>query len=116
MCGVVCFWGEFDDSLVEEMTRMLTHRGPDDSGTWFNQEKGIGLGHRRLSIIDLSQLGRQPMFDVTGTAVIVDDGEIYNYRELRSDLEKDGFHCKSRSDTEVLLDLFFDTTQGCSPN
>jgi asparagine synthase (glutamine-hydrolysing) len=56
------------------------------------------------------------MFDVTGTAVIVDDGEIYNYRELRSDLEKDGFHCKSRSDTEVLLDLFFDTTQGCSPN
>lgn len=106
MCGIAGFCGNYDAILLEKMTNVVAHRGPDDYGIWYNQEKGVGLGHRRLSIIDLSSLGRQPMWDVTGTAVIVYNGEIYNYRELRSDLEKDGFHFKTRSDTEVLLNLF----------
>ena len=106
MCGIAGFCGNYDAILLEKMTNVVAHRGPDDYGTWYNQEKGVGLGHRRLSIIDLSPLGRQPMWDVTSTAVIVYNGEIYNYQELRSGLEKDGFHFKSRSDTEVLLNLF----------
>lgn len=106
MCGISGFSGNFDQVLLERMNAIQTHRGPDDSGVWFKERKSVGLAHRRLSIIDLSQLGHQPMWDVTETVVIVFNGEIYNYRELRSGLIEKGFVFKSHSDTEVLLNLY----------
>jgi len=106
MCGIAGFSGNFDQGLLEEMNAALVHRGPDDSGVVFDPRAAIGLAHRRLSIIDLSTRGRQPMSDVTGTATIVYNGEIYNYRELRRELVRDGFAFHSDCDTEVLLNLY----------
>jgi len=82
------------------------HRGPEDHDEIFLQEKGIGFAHRRLSIIDLSPAGRQPMESADETAIIVYNGELYNYRELRSELQRDGFLFRSHSDTEVLLNMY----------
>lgn len=82
----------------------MSHRGPDDSGTWFGP--GVGLCHRRLSIIDLSSTGHQPMWDAEKRFVIVFNGEIYNYRELRAELEAIGTRFCGHSDTEVVLGLY----------
>jgi len=89
-----------DGYILEAMTRSLAHRGPDGQGVWC--QPGIGLGHRRLAIIDLSEAGRQPMADEAGN-VITFNGEIYNYRELRAELDAAGFHSRSATDTEVIL-------------
>ena len=104
MCGIagiispdLC--GSRRQELVVQMTELLAHRGPDDSGI-FEAETAC-LGHRRLSIIDLSPGGHQPMIE--GNVVLLFNGEIYNYRDLRDDLEKVGVVCNTRSDTEVLL-------------
>ena len=104
MCGIAGFSGSFKQDLLYEMVGTIAHRGPDDEGTYF--VKGIGLAHRRLSIIDLSPAGNQPIWDVNRRAVIVFNGEIYNYRELRSELTRAGFQFRSDSDTEVLLNLY----------
>jgi asparagine synthase (glutamine-hydrolysing) len=106
MCGIAGFSGRFDGTLLEKMNAAIAHRGPDDAGIYWLPEKGIGLTHRRLSIIDLSPMGHQPMWDVTETVAIVFNGEIFNYRELRADLIKAGYAFKSSSDTEVLLNLY----------
>lgn len=86
---------------LETATRMLAHRGPDDQGLFI--EGPIGLGHRRLSIIDLSPLGHQPMISTDERFVIVFNGEIYNFQELRHELEASGRRFRSQSDTEVIL-------------
>lgn len=86
---------------VRAMTEAIAHRGPDGEGQWI--EGAIGLGHRRLAIIDLSQTGEQPMQTADGRFVISYNGEIYNYRELRAELEAQGHRFRSTSDTEVLL-------------
>lgn len=106
MCGIAGFQGAFDELLLERMGRALGHRGPDDHGTWFDEEHRTGFAHRRLSIIDLSPRGHQPMWDVTRTVVTTYNGELYNYRELREDLLADGFRFQSDCDTEVLLNLY----------
>lgn len=106
MCGISGFSGNFDKELLSRMNRMLAHRGPDDSGIWSDDKSRIGLAHTRLSIIDLSPLGHQPMWDTTNTVVIVFNGEIYNYRELREQLLKQGYRFNSRTDTEILLNLY----------
>lgn len=106
MCGIAGFQGSFDCGLLEVMNRIQAHRGPDDSGVWYDQQAAVGLAHRRLSIIDLTAAGHQPMHDVEGRAVITYNGEIYNYRALRKELEQDGFRFKSNSDTEVILNLY----------
>jgi len=106
MCGIAGFSGSFPAELLERMNRAIAHRGPDDSGTLHDAQAGLGLAHRRLSIIDLSERGRQPMFDATGTVAISFNGEIYNYRELRRELVQDGYRFRSESDTEVLLNLY----------
>lgn len=79
-------------------------RGPDEFGTWNDPECGVVLGHRRLAIIDLSPRGRQPMSCIAGDCVVVFNGEIYNFRELRDELLGQGAVFQSRSDTEVLLE------------
>ncbi len=106
MCGIAGFFGTFDESLLSRMGDAIAHRGPDDGGTWYEAACGVGFAHRRLSIIDLSPLGHQPMWDVERRACIVFNGEIFNYRELARDLRRDGFKFRGASDTEVLLNLF----------
>jgi asparagine synthase (glutamine-hydrolysing) len=108
MCGIAGFSGKFNSALLERMNAAISHRGPDDSGIYYDDSKGLGLAHRRLSIIDLSQLGHQPMWDVSKTVAIVFNGEIYNYKELRARLETKGYRFLSNSDTEVLLNLYLD--------
>ena len=88
------------------MSDAVAHRGPDDSGIHFDEDIGLGLVHRGLSIIDLSELGRQPMWNISGTTAIVFNGEIYNFRELRRELVDAGHAFRSSSDTEVLLILY----------
>src|SRR4051812_14562387 len=106
MCGIAGYQGAFDPTLLRRLAEPLRHRGPDDSGEWRSGDGHTGLTHHRLSIIDVSPLGRQPMVDRSGDAVIIFNGEIYNYRELRRGLESDGHIFRGHSDTEVLLALY----------
>lgn len=109
MCGITGIFSPqgFDaqqaPSLVRRMTDTLTHRGPDDSDVWLDAEAGIALGHRRLSILDLSPLGRQPMHSACGRYVIVYNGEVYNHLDLREELRPLGHEFKGHSDTETIL-------------
>src|SRR5262245_29704365 len=105
MCGIAGFSGRFEPSLLERMNAAQAHRGPDDSGTVYLERDELGLAHRRLSIIDLSPAGHQPMQGSAGD-LIVFNGEIYNYRELRAELASQGVELRSQSDTEVLLHLY----------
>ncbi|HEY5810104.1 MAG TPA: asparagine synthase (glutamine-hydrolyzing) [Povalibacter sp.] len=89
--------------ILDAMADTLAHRGPDDRGTWIDADAGIGLGHRRLSIIDLSADGHQPMVSASQRYVIVFNGEIYNYRALSAELAARGHQFRGHSDTEVLL-------------
>ena len=106
MCGIGGFSGHFSSDLLERVSRSLAHRGPDADGIWFDSGAGIGLAHRRLSILDLSSAGAQPMVSDDGSVVLVFNGEIYNFRELRAELEAGGHHFRGHSDTEVLLHLY----------
>ncbi len=93
-----------DPELVQRMCDAIAHRGPDDSGVW--AEGPMALGHRRLSILDLSAAGHQPMPNADGSLWIAFNGEIYNFLELRAELEREGHTFRSRTDTEVLLHLY----------
>src|ERR1700742_832045 len=90
-----------DPQRIQLMCDAIAHRGPDGSGIW--TAPGIGLGHRRLAIIDLSDNGAQPMLSPDGGEAISYNGEIYNFREVRAELEAKGFTFRSESDTEVIL-------------
>jgi asparagine synthase (glutamine-hydrolysing) len=106
MCGIAGYSGNFKSDILLHMSQKIVNRGPDDSGVWFDIENKIGLAHRRLSIIDLSPAGHQPMIDENNSAVIIFNGEIYNYLELRSKLESAGVCFSGKSDTEVLLKMY----------
>lgn len=97
--------GDDLERSVEGMCERLFHRGPDDGGIWSDEQAGVALGHRRLSIIDLSPAGHQPMHSTDGSLVIAFNGEIYNFRRIREELENEGAAPPWRgySDTEVLL-------------
>ena len=95
--------GRSDAAAVRLMTDTLAHRGPDDSGIVELHDGHLVLGHRRLSIIDLSPLGHQPMASVDGRDWLVFNGELYNFREIRRELQQRGHAFRSESDTEVLL-------------
>jgi asparagine synthase (glutamine-hydrolysing) len=106
--GILAFKSSIPAGVLEQATRSLEHRGPDDSGTILieetqSQPMQLGLGHRRLSILDLSPLGHQPMHDPATGNWIVFNGEIYNFRDLRKELQELGVEFKSNSDTEVIL-------------
>lgn len=109
MCGFAGLWDhglpntERLETLASRMAEQLRHRGPDDSGTWVDGRNGIALGFRRLSILDLSPSGHQPMVSATGRYVIVFNGEVYNYRQLREQLVQSGQAFRGTSDTEVAL-------------
>lgn len=116
MCGIC---GKFnfnrnesvDQRLIQRMCRILSHRGPDDEGVYV--KKNCGLGHRRLSIIDLSPAGHQPMSNEDGTLWIIFNGEIYNFQELRKFLETKGHRFKSLTDTETILHLYEEEGTDC---
>lgn len=91
----------------------MIHRGPDDAGEWWSEDGQVGLGHRRLSILDLSPLGHQPMVDSARGLTIAFNGEIYNHRELHNRLAAYGYSFRSRSDTEVLLAAYAIWGEGC---
>ncbi|AKR57780.1 asparagine synthase [Devosia sp. H5989] len=109
MCGIAGFFDRRSaspDSMrqtLKAMTDRLVHRGPDDEGQWVDAESGIALGHRRLSIVDLSPAGHQPMVSASGRYVIVYNGEIYNFQDMRVELERKGATFRGHSDTEVVL-------------
>src|SRR4051794_18451812 len=110
MCGLAGFIdlsGRLQgDELHANALRMagtLRHRGPDDAGTWVDANAGVALGHRRLAILDLSSKAHQPMHSACGRWVIVFNGEIYNFTELRRELKQLGHRFRGRSDTEVML-------------
>src|SRR4051812_43200941 len=111
MCGITGFFalgGSFDgpsaEVTVRRMADSMLHRGPDDGGAWTDGVAGIALGHRRLSIIDLSATGRQPMISASGRTVIAYNGEVFNHGDLRADLQRSGSHFRGSSDTEVILE------------
>src|SRR5579871_2753397 len=110
MCGITGFLDTSRSQSTEQLTltarRMstsLSHRGPEDEGVWVDPNVGIAFGHRRLSIIDLSPMGHQPMHSASGRYVITYNGEIYNFKSLRNELEQLGETFRGHSDTEIML-------------
>ena len=108
MCGFAGYYnlsktGEVQEQLLNAMQEKISHRGPDDHGVWVSDDKQVGFSHRRLSIVDLSSRGHQPMLDAKNRVVISFNGEIYNYRKLRKYLEFQGYRFSSDTDTEVIL-------------
>ena len=104
MCGICGFVGDGNKEVLLQMRKKIIHRGPDDAGIYFQQKDRIGLGHRRLSIIDLTHLGRQPMQSSSGRTIIAYNGEVYNYLEIKNELIKYGIRFSSNTDTEVVLE------------
>ena len=111
MCGIVGILSPHRERdadaigrLCSQMADQLRHRGPNDAGTWVDAGAGLGLGHRRLSIIDLSPSGHQPMVSASERYVIAFNGEIYNFAQMQDELGQAGIRMRGRSDTEVLLE------------
>jgi len=104
MCGICGVYGFDDRKLIRAMNKTLVHRGPDQEGYFI--DKNIMLGHRRLSIIDLSSKGKQPTHNEDKTVWCVYNGEIYNFAEIRDELEKKGHRFYSNTDTEVIVHAY----------
>ncbi|MBL8319675.1 MAG: asparagine synthase (glutamine-hydrolyzing) [Burkholderiaceae bacterium] len=113
MCGIFGVVGKVDRSTAELCLRTMTHRGPDGWGLW--QGEGVTLGHRRLSILDLSENGKQPMSFADGRYWITFNGEIYNFLEVRAELQALGHVFRSESDTEVILAAYQQWGEACLP-
>lgn len=116
MCGIAGIISKnssfVNEERVREMTNILAHRGPDGEGAWINENSEIGLGHRRLSVIDLSPSGQQPMH-YADRYTIVHNGEIYNYLELRDELKTKGFSFFTKTDTEVIVAAYDHWGEDC---
>lgn len=108
ICGIFNLESRYiadSDVLLKNMCAAIAHRGPDEDGIYLDDHNGVGLGHRRLSIIDLSG-GKQPMSNLDGTIWIVFNGEIYNFPELKKELELKGYRFRTKSDTEVIISVY----------
>src|SRR3954463_1923118 len=111
MCGIAAIFGYSADAPPVDRDELIAirdsmpNRGPDGVGEWISEDRRIGFGHRRLSIIDLSEAGAEPMWNADRTLCVTFNGEIYNYKALRADLQAKGYRFRSQSDTEVLLHL-----------
>src|SRR3989440_6212624 len=113
MCGIagkVCTADAVDRSLIEQMCSVLEHRGPDSRGVYVDRKAGLGI--QRLAIIDL-ETGDQPIFNEDRSIVVVLNGEIYNYRELREELAQHGHRFATKTDTEVIVHLYEDHGDSC---
>ena len=107
MCGIVGirdYKNKIDEGLLKKMRDTMIYRGPDDAGLFLNSDLSVGFGHRRLSIIDLSQGGHQPMKD--GNLIIIFNGEIYNFKEIKEELKLKNYNFSTHSDTEVILKAY----------
>lgn len=115
MCGIVGLFNKnrVSEKLLIRMRDILIHRGPDDAGIWINEDNRVGLAHRRLSIIDLSLAGRQPMSDLEGNLQLTFNGEIYNFQVLRRELEELGWKFKTGTDSEVIIYSFRQWGEAC---
>ena len=116
MCGIsgiLSYKNKVEINQLKNMTDELIHRGPDGEGQWINKEANIGLGHRRLSIIDLSDAGAQPMQYASSRYSVTFNGELYNYIELKQELISKGYQFKTETDTEVLLALYDAEKENC---
>ena len=117
MCGIagIAYFNNKREVHLQElkcMSAKIAHRGPDDEGFYISRDRSVGLNNRRLAIIDLSKKGHQPM-KYQNRFVITFNGEIYNYKELKLKLEREGYKFNSDSDTEVILALYAKYKQGC---
>src|SRR5437763_11150515 len=108
MCGIVGYAGRecIPGELLRAMSGTMAHRGPDDEGLWIAGDGVAGFAHRRLAVIDLSPGGHQPMADASGRVHIAFNGEIYNFRELRQELQREGHAFQTASDTEVIREAY----------
>ena len=117
--GVIDYANRYPTSelehIVQTMRDSMTHRGPDDAGLWTSPDGRVCLGHRRLSIIDVRPEGRQPMLNEDGSVAVTFNGEIYNFQDLRAELEAAGHRFRSRTDTEVLCHLLEDDPDAAVP-
>ncbi|MCK4553667.1 asparagine synthase (glutamine-hydrolyzing) [Candidatus Parcubacteria bacterium] len=111
MCGIAGYHGKGDREILEKMTNALKHRGPDDKGCYFNGK--VGLGHRRLSIIDLSSEARQPMLNKDCSIIVAFNGEIYNFKKLRDELKFKKHNFKTNSDTEIIIHAYEEYGEEC---
>src|SRR5512134_3819217 len=106
MCGIAGLWNlegqPVSPAILERFTNSLAHRGPDGDGFYIDSGSNLGFGHRRLAIIDTSDGGRQPMSFGNGRYWIVFNGEIYNFLELKVELEQQGYQFRTDSDTEII--------------
>lgn len=117
MCGIAGIVGSrvvVELPLLESMRDTFPYRGPDDYGAWINPERNVGLAQRRLSIIDTSADGHQPMVDQNSGCVIVFNGEVFNYIEVRSELERNGYQFDTKTDTEVILKAYLHYGLDCA--
>lgn len=108
MCGICGFIHKqkITEAALERMTSSISYRGPDDAGTYLQSvgnEWQLGLGHRRLAILDLTEAGHQPMRSADGKVIVCYNGEIYNYQKIREELLQSGYTFRSNCDTEVIL-------------
>jgi asparagine synthase (glutamine-hydrolysing) len=115
ICGVLAFNDSFayDERVLIAMRDTMTHRGPDDAGVWHSPSGRVILGHRRLSIVDVSYLGHQPMSNEDGSVWVTFNGEIYNHATLRSELESRGHRYRSHCDTETIVHLYEEEGERC---
>lgn len=113
MCGIAGLFGLADQDIITWMSKTMTPRGPDDHGCFVDEENQVSLAHRRLSILDLTSAGHQPMNDSSSRYVIVHNGEVYNFRELKQKLEGLGYSFKSHTDTEVILHAYMEWGPDC---
>jgi len=116
MCGICGFVGKGDEQLLNRMMASIAHRGPDDSGAYIGEARDglkVGLGHLRLSIIDLSPAGHQPMPDDRQEIWLTFNGEIYNFQEIKAELRSKGYEFRSATDTEVIINAYREWGQDC---